>query len=388
LLDRPYAFLSVISQNIGKGGESFEVKSLFDCTHLAGLLMKNRFIRSATRDGLADDYGRMTDELLNTYEDLAKGGVGTIITGHAYVTDIEKSKMPFQMGIYDDSFIDDYIELTDLVHKYNANIILQLNCVGSQTLAGNADKLIWGPSSVRDMASQIKPKEMEIDEILFLQDAFADAALRAKKAGFDGVQIHAAHGYILSKFLSPFYNRRPDDYGGAIENRARMLLETYSAIRRKVGSEYLVLIKLNCEDYMQQGFTFEECRYVCQQLAELGVDAIEISGGNSSSIYNLGPIRKIAPGHAPYFLTHAANIALEVNVPIILVGGNRDISSLTNILNSTPISYFSLSRPLICENDLVNRWQSGNLVHAKCTSCCKCVGLEKTVCILNVPKRQ
>jgi 2,4-dienoyl-CoA reductase-like NADH-dependent reductase (Old Yellow Enzyme family) len=359
------------------------IKTVFEPTNLGGMYLKNRIFRSATRFGLADADGRVTREMLNAYERLAIGGVGTIITGHSYVTDIEKSKMPYQKGIYDDSFIEEYQELTSMVHKYDTNIIMQLNCVGSQTVAVNAGKLIWGPSAVADSVSKIKPKEMVVEEILFLQDAFGDAALRVKKAGFDGVQIHAAHGYVLSKFLSPYYNRRQDEYGGTIENRAKMVLETYSAIRRKVGQDYPVIIKLNCEDYMLQGFTFEDCRYVCHQLTEMGIDAIEISGGNNSSISNMGPIRKIVPGEEPYFLTSAADIALDVDVPIILVGGIRDVASMENILNHTYIRYFSLSRPLLCESDLVKRWQSGNQIRAKCTSCCKCTGLERTVCILN-----
>ncbi|MFZ2950258.1 MAG: NADH:flavin oxidoreductase, partial [Desulfuromonadaceae bacterium] len=233
------------------------MKSLFDQTCFAGLHLKNRFIRSATRDGLADDRGQVTQELLRVYENLAKGGVGTIITGHAYVTDVEQSKQPRQMGIYDDSLIDGYKLLTEAVHQHAVNIILQISCVGAQTYGGGNERLLWGPSAIEDVATKIVPKEMSGEEIRFLQNAFADAALRAKKAGFDGVQIHAAHGYVLSKFLNPCYNRRTDQYGGGIDNRARMLFETYAAIRQKVGSAFPVLIKINSSDFMDQGMTFE-----------------------------------------------------------------------------------------------------------------------------------
>lgn len=361
------------------------MKSLFDQTEFAGMKLKNRFIRSATYDGLADERGHMTEELFKVYENLAKGGVGTIITGLTFVTDLDKSN-PRQMGIYDDSFIDEYHKLTELSHSYDANIILQIVCVGSQTSPKESGKVIWGPSSIEDLGYKTTPEEMTTQEILLVQTAFADAALRAKKAGFDGVQIHAAHGYLLSKFLTPYYNRRTDGYGGSIENRARMVLETYQAIREKVGPEYPILIKINSEDYMSQGMTFEECKYVCKKLVELGINAIEISGGSFSSRPNEGPVRMITPEMESYFKLYAAEIAQEIHVPVILVGGNRDFELMTGILNQTSIEYFALCRPLICESDLINRWQSGDLKHAKCVSCCKCFHPNGTSCIFNRQK--
>lgn len=355
------------------------MKSLFDQTQFAGMKLKNRFVRSATYDGFADERGHMTKELFQVYENLAKGGVGTIITGLTPVTHLEQS-YPGQMGIYDDSFIDEYQKLTEMSHGYNANIILQLVSLGSQTSSG---KVMWGPSSIEDLSYKTTPKEMTAQDILLLQTAFADAALRAKKAGFDGVQMHVAHGYLLSKFLTPYYNRRTDGYGGSIENRARIVVETYQAIREKVGSEYPVLIKINSEDFMDQGMTFEECKYVCKILAALGVNAIEISGGNPSSRRNEGTIRKITSEQESYFKPYAAEIAQEINVPVILVGGNRDFELLTEILNQTQIEYFALCRPLICESDLINRWQGGDRKHAKCVSCTKCFRLGGTICIFN-----
>lgn len=357
------------------------MKSLFDQTPFAGIKMKNRFFRSATYDGLADERGHMTEELFQAYENLAEGGVGTIITGLTSVTDIEQS-IPRQMAIYDDSFINEYKKLTEMSHRYKANIILQIVCLGSQTSAG---KVMWGPSSIEDLGYKTTPDEMTPPEILLIQSAFADAALRAKKAGFDGVQMHVAHGYLLSKFLTPYYNRRTDGYGGSIENRARMVVETYKSIREKVGPDYPVLIKINNEDYMDQGMTFEECKYVCRKLVELGVNAIEVSGGSFSSRRNEGPSRIIKSEQESYFKPYAAEIAQEINVPVILVGGNREFELMTEILNQTSIEYFALSRPLIRESNLINRWQSGDLDHSKCISCSKCFGSDGTSCVFNRP---
>lgn len=359
------------------------MKSLSDQTSIAGLHLKNRLVRSATRDGLADDRGHVTAALLERYIELARGGVGTIITGHAYVTEKEQSWRPGQMGIYNDSFIVDYQPLTAAVHAYDCRIILQLSCLGAQTFADVGGKLIWGPSPVADLATGIVPREMTRADIGFLQTAFAAAALRARAAGFDGVQIHAAHGYLHNKFLNPYYNRRTDEYGGCVDSRVRMLSETYAAMRNAVGDEYPLLVKVNCDDFQAGGMPFEECRQICRQLDAAGIDAIEISGGSLSSPHNFGPIRTNVSEHPSYFLRYAADIAERVAAPVLLVGGNRDFSSLTRVLNRTEIQLISLCRPLICQPDLVSRWLSGEDIKPMCTSCNQCLGLTKARCILN-----
>jgi 2,4-dienoyl-CoA reductase-like NADH-dependent reductase (Old Yellow Enzyme family) len=351
------------------------MKSLFDQTCIGSIHLKNRLIRSATGDHLALE-GHVTEEVLALYEDLAKGGVGTIITGFAKVLDFKK---PFfeMLSIHDDSFIGEYKKLTDMVHSYGTNIILQVVYCGSLTMQDAGEGEIWGPSPVEHLYTKFKPKEMTKEDISCLQKAFADAALRAKKAGFDGIQLHAAHGFLLSQFLSPYYNRRSDEYGGSIENRARMLLETCSAVREMVGSEYSILIKINNTDAMEQGMTFEDCKYVCKQLAQAGIDAIEISGN----------WMEFPPKQEFYFKEHAAEIAAENDIPIILVGGNRDYHSITATLNETSIDYFSFSRAFIAEPDFVKRWESGDTSKAKCISCNTCANLDGVgTCILNRAK--
>lgn len=357
------------------------MKSLFDETELAGMRLKNRFIRSATFERLADKNGHMTKRLYGIYGDLAKGGVGTIITGLTSVSDLE-NVYHGQAGIYDNTFIDEYQDLTGMVHRYNANIIVQLACNGSQaSVDANSGKAVWGPSPVEDLAFKNIPQEMTEREIVLVQKAFADAAERARKAGFDGVQIHAAHGFLLSKFLTPYYNRRTDQYGGNYADRSRMVLETYGAIRDRVGPDYPVLVKINSEDFFEQGMTFSDCKYVCRKLADLGIDAIEISGGSRSSRPNEGFDRIIPPEQESYYKKYASEVAQEIKTPVILVGGNRDVKAMTDILNNTAIEYFSLCRPLICESDLINRWEK-DTAPAKCISCNKCFSSEGTICIL------
>lgn len=368
------------------------MKSLFEKTTLKNIDMKNRFIRAAFWENLADDKGHMTPELFKVYEELAEGGVSTIITSYAFVTKDEQPN-PGMMGIYDDSFIAEYKELTDMVHKNNANIIMQLAYGGSQTGLTPPSKVILGPSAIENEVSKVTPKEATKEDLKFLVKSYVDAAIRVKKAGFDGVQLHVAHGYLLNQFLCPHYNQRTDEYGGSIENRARVIFEIYEEMRKAVGNDYPILLKINSEDCMEDGLTCEDSLYVSKKLAELGIDAIEVSGGTASDINvlnnNLSFARaKIATGKdkESYFKEYATKLAEEVDVPVILVGGNRHLDVMEDLLNNTKIEYFSLGRPLTCEPDLINRWVSGDTSKPKCASCNKCFSTPGNRCIFNIKK--
>ncbi|GAB6099338.1 NADH:flavin oxidoreductase [Halanaerocella petrolearia] len=359
------------------------MKNLFNTTELSGVELKNRFMRSATWENIASQEGYLTGELVEVYQNLAQGGVGTIITGYAFVIEDEQPN-PGMLGIYNDSFIDEYRELTELVHNEDSNIILQIAYGGSQTTYQPDNREIWGPSAVENLATGVTPTKMTKENIQELVDAFAKAGLRAKQAGFDGVEFHGAHGYLLSQFLTPYYNRRGDEYGGSIENRARIIFEVYEAIREKVGKDYPILIKINCDDFMEEGLTFTESKYVCEELAKKGVDAIEISGGSGSARDGKGASRtKIKTSEdESYFRDYAAQVASEVDVPIILVGGNRSFEVMNDILENTEIDYFSLSRPLLAEPNLINRWKSEDKSKAKCISCNQCFSGSNNNCVV------
>jgi 2,4-dienoyl-CoA reductase-like NADH-dependent reductase (Old Yellow Enzyme family) len=367
------------------------MKTIFDKTKLLNMSMKNRFFRGALWEALADDKGHMTSELSYIYEELAKGGVGTIITGYAFVTENEQPN-PNMMGIYDDSFIQEYKEFTDKIHSYDTNIIMQIVYGGFMTGFNVDERTIWGPSTMQNEVTGTWAKEITKDEIKYLVNAFANAALRVKKSGFDGVEIHAGHGYLLSQFLSPYYNKRVDEYGGSIENRGRIMFEVYEAMREKVGEGFPILIKLNCDDYIKEaGLTQEDSLYVAKKLANLGINAIEVTGGNESVQgvldNNLGPARTkivISKDRESYFKDYAANLAEIVDTPIILIGGNRHLEVMEDLLNKTKIKYFSLARPLTAEPDLINRWASGDRKKPKCVSCNKCYVTEGKRCILNI----
>lgn len=348
------------------------MKTLFDKTSIGSMKLKNRIIRSASGDQFAVN-GHMTERDLKVYEELAKGGVGTIVTGLTSILASDNA-LPEAFGIYDDSFIPEFKKLTDMVHEHNTNIILQLVHYGSNITNETNHKRALAPSVVKHISSKVIPEEITKEEIKHIQKAFADAAIRAKKAGFDGVQLHSAHGFLLSQFLTPYYNRRSDEYGGTIENRSRMLMETYSSVRKAVGNEYPIFVKINCTDGMDKGITFEGFKHTCKHLTNLGVDAIEVSG--DWYLYN--------PEDEFYFRDYAERIADEDGAPVILVGGNRDYNTMIEILNETSIKYFSMCRPLIAEPNLINRWESGEINNAKCLSCNGCIepGHEGR-CILN-----
>jgi len=363
------------------------MKELFEKTSINGLELKNRFIRSATWERMADDKGHLTDRLLNVYEKLADGGAAAIITGYAFVIEDEQPNARM-MGIYNDSFIEEYKKLTDAVHKRGSKIILQIVYGGSFTWYNTAERVIWGPSAVTNKVSNVTPKEMTLEEIKILIEAFGDAALRAKKSGFDGVEIHGAHSYLLNMFLSPFFNVREDEYGGSAENRARIIYDIYDNSRAKVGKEFPILIKLNCSDFMgDKGFTFDDCKEICRNLAAKGIDAIEISGG---PVFRAPKPEKDPSGFPEesigkesYFAAYAKEIAQTVDVPVILVGGNRSVETMENLLNDSSAVYFSISRPLLSEPDLINKWSRDRNYKPRCVSCNKCFDENGNTCYLD-----
>ncbi|MFW2366491.1 MAG: NADH:flavin oxidoreductase [Desulforhopalus sp.] len=371
-----------------RDGKSVAIKKLSDNTCLKNVHLKNRFIRSATWERLATVDGRMSDRLFAIYEELARGQVGLIITSYTFVRQDEQPN-PNMLGIYDDRALSGYRQLTDMVHGHGSAIVMQLVYGGTQTMYQTEKRTIWGPSAVAEMATSVVAKAMDVREIRELVMAFGDAGVRAQDAGFDGVQLHAAHGYLLGQWLSPYHNRRTDGYGGSIVNRARIIVEVYEEIRRRCGEQFLVMIKINCEDFVPGGATFDDCRYVCGQLAQKGIDLVEISGGIlAAEEKNRWARPELSSGEEEgYFAPYAAQLAAEIDVPVALVGGLKSFEVMERLLAETPISYFSMCRGLMTEPDLVRRWlEGGDLSRAKCISCNKCRDPEGNICIFHRKK--
>ncbi|MFA8436899.1 MAG: NADH:flavin oxidoreductase [Marinifilaceae bacterium] len=365
-------------------------KSIFESSKFANLELKNRLWRSATWLNLADERGYLTPQLMARYEELARGGVGTIITGYAHILEDEQPNGGM-MGIYSDEFVEDYKPFVKRIHELGAKLIMQVCYGGSSTRYWPEDRIIWGPSAVKNPAYGVTPQEMTQADINTVIDAYAQSARRVKEAGFDGVQLHAAHSYLYSQFLTPFFNRRTDAYGGPIENRARIIFETLEAVRKEVGPDYPVLIKMHStDDWGNLGLTVEESLWVAKELEKQGITAIEFSGGNPV-VNDKGAIRtKIQKKREmqAYFFKATKQISEELSIPVISVGGHRNMEYMEQILNDSKISYISLSRTLHSEPDLPNKWKEDPKHEPRCVSCAKCWAPGGNVCILDRRKQE
>lgn len=345
------------------------MKKISDPIRIGTLQLKNRIVRSATLEAGGADDGEMNDLLGNVYTDLAKGGVGLIITGMMGVGP-NSCAYPGMTRIYGKTFGTEFRKIADSVHQYGAKIAVQLGQCGARVVVLETREHPYCPSDHADAAGNVATA-MTKEEIARVVEDFGTAAAICKASGADAVEIHAAHGYLLSEFLSPYFNKREDEYGGSIENRCRIVKEVYASVRAHVGEDFPVLIKINYEDLVQPGLTGAECLFVCQQLEALGIDAIEISTGLAESMDSL-PFQRPKSPTAGTFTQGALKIAAGVSIPVISVGGYRTIEGIEAVLNEGSLAAISMSRPLICEPNLVTRWLSGDTRKAKCVSCNKC----------------
>jgi len=341
---------------------------LFETTTLKNMTLSNRFVRSASWEGMANKDGSCTHGLINMMTQLARGGVGLIITGHAYVRK-DGQAGPWQLGVYSDQLIEGLTEMTEAVHKENGKIVMQLAHAGCQAPFALTGLEPLAPSVMENQEGS-SCREMTQTDISKVIEVFARGAVRAKQAGFDGVQIHAAHGYLLSQFLSPFFNKRTDEYGGTIENRTRVVLEVIEGIRASVGHDFPVLIKINSEDFLDKGLAVDDMLHAAALFEQAGIDAIELSGGTAYSGRRI-PVRiaKIDTEEKEAFYSAAAKRYKErITVPLMLVGGIRSYEVAERLVDKGIADYISLCRPLIREPDLINRWKQGDTSKATCLS--------------------
>ncbi|MDD5698480.1 MAG: NADH:flavin oxidoreductase [Victivallaceae bacterium] len=344
---------------------------LFEQNCLAGIQLRNRSVRSATYEGLATEDGLVTPELVAAMEKLAAGEVGLIISGHAYVS-LEGKASSRKLAIDRDECIPGLAHLARAVHAAGGRIVVQLAHAGAQALDGS---IAVGPSPIKKAMGETICRALTVMEIEHLAGAFAAAALRSREAGFDGVQLHAAHGYLLSEFLSPYFNRRTDAYGGGIAGRSTLIVEILRLIKEKCGADYPVMIKINSEDFIKNGLTRKDCLAACAIFEKNGIDAIEFSGGAMESRKGCEPIRKgdLQPDDLPYYFEAAKAYKQQLKVPLILVGGIRYYETAAKLLADGNCDYAAFCRPLIREPELMKRWRSGDTSRAKCISCNLCM---------------
>ncbi len=346
--------------------------SLFEAAPIGSLELNNRMIRSATWEGMCEKDGRPTQRLIDCYQNLAKGGIGLIITGYSFVRPDGKQN-PWSIGIHTDEFEKEFKQLTKAVHAANGKIVIQLVHAGGLARPNETGLPKVAPSPIKGKVPKHTPKELTGLEIEDITDCFARASRRAKKWGFDGVQIHGAHGYLVNQFLSPLTNKRTDAYGGSLENRTRFLMDIYEKTRAQVGSTYPVFIKLNVDDHVENALQKEEGIKVCKRLSDCGINAIEVSSGSPAS-GEKGPARiKInSPDKEAYNLELAKAVKKQVSCPVISVGGFRSLEISQKAVEDDKIDFIALARPLIREPDLAVKWQTRTTDIAECISCNKC----------------
>jgi 2,4-dienoyl-CoA reductase-like NADH-dependent reductase (Old Yellow Enzyme family) len=345
-----------------------------------GLLkLPNRLVRSATWDPSILRQRKMNNETIALYRRVAAGGVGMIITGDfSAVPDgslDENGGSPGDFS-YNDVRIEGYDDLIAAVRRVapDCKIIAQIS----------AEYPNVSPSGVISPFAKKAPKVLSTGQIGTLIQRFIVSIEGAMNDGFDGVQFHAAHGGLLSQFMSPYNNRRTDAYGGSVQNRVRLVNEIVSGARARVGG-FPILIKLNCTDYVDGGIDFDNFPEFVMEVEKAGVDAIEVSGGlrdclvRSEEELGFPPVyppesqtRIALPERQSYFLKFVEG--LDLQIPVILVGGNRDVERLESTVRQGVVDFISLCRPLISEPELPNRWRAGQGKScAECTSCNSCI---------------
>ncbi len=346
------------------------MSALFEPATLHTLELKNRFVRSATWTGTASPKGETTDEMISRMVALARGGVGLVVTGHTFVSPEGQASFK-QAAIFDDGFVDGLKRLTEKVHECGGKIALQIAHAGMYPAEG-APSPSLSVSKIEDKTDEVM-RAMSLDDIRRIREAFVSAAVRAERAGFDAVELHSAHGYLLSQFLSPYFNKRTDEYGGDIEGRARIHGEIIRGIRDSLGDRFPVLVKMNGKDYVDGGLLPEEAAEAASRFEEAGASAVEVSGGFLRNVkYSPSRMGINSEKKEAYFQEEARTVKRRVGIPVILVGGIRSLHVAETMVETSVADFIALSRPLVCEPDLVMRWQGGDVRPSLCRSDNRC----------------
>ncbi len=385
---------------------------LFTPLVIGNLSITGRIIKTATSETRATADGFATQQQIDFYLPMAKGGVPLIITGNIY-TSFDGKSTPLQMGADDDAKIPALKRLVDSTNVHGTKMFAQLNHAGRQVIPSYAGVPgAVSASSVKDLTTGTRPRALTVAEIERIVQEFADAAVRCKKAGFDGVQIHAGHGYLVNQFLTPYTNERTDDYGGSFENRLRFLRDLYRAIRARVGKDYPVIIKLNGSDYLplRAGLKTPELVKIAMAMEQEGIDAVEVSVGQyesgfpmvrgtfgrclrntlSGGVRHLSLWRRIAfnlfwplmalvfnflfKGREGFNLHYARQFKQALSIPVICVGGFVSREAMQAAIEQGQCDAVSVGRAFIADPLLYRHLRDGTS-GPRCVHCNACVGL-------------
>ncbi|QYA40310.1 NADH:flavin oxidoreductase/NADH oxidase family protein [Macrococcoides caseolyticum] len=331
------------------------VEKLFEPLELSnGVTIKNRLYKGAMSEGMADDNHRPTEALVNAYQRWADGGIGMALTGNVMV-DRRYLGEPGNVVVEDERNLDILKRWAEAGKRNNSHIWMQINHPGKQSPKSVSQQPV-APSAIPingDTGSGFNPpREMTLNEIKETIERFVTTAVIAKKAGFTGVQIHGAHGYLVSQFLSARDNRRFDEYGGTLDKRMKFLVEIYTGMREALGKDFPISLKINSTDFSDKGFSLEDSITVIKKMDELGIDHIEISGGDYEKPKMMGD------GEV-YFLDYAKKVSEKVEVPISVIGGFRRQQSMVDAITETNVSMIGIGRPLVLNPELPNQLREG-----------------------------
>ncbi len=343
------------------------MQGVFDTLKMNQLILDNRFIRSATMDSMAKD-GIVTEPEIEMYQELGRGGIGLIISHGLYPTK-EGQCSPGQLGVDSDETIKSLSRLVKAVHQEGGKIAAQILHGGWMCNPNVTGLPPVGPSKLIHPGSGLQVRQFSSEEINELVNNYAQAAARIIEAGFDAVQLHGAHSWLISAFLSPVTNQRQDEWGGSLENRARFVREIYRSIRKVTGPDYPILIKLGLLDYHPQGKSLSEGIEVARLLQQDGFDAIEVSEGLEQDFFH--HIRREAV--SPYYIEECRQAKKALSLPIVLVGGMRNLKDIQQVVDEGIADAVSLCRPFIHNPYLVRDFRNGILNKSACTSCNKCM---------------
>jgi 2,4-dienoyl-CoA reductase-like NADH-dependent reductase (Old Yellow Enzyme family) len=336
------------------------------------LRIKNRFVRSATMDNMANN-GMVTDAQVDLYRNLALGEVGLIISHGIAPSRIGRTG-PGQLGAFADEHIKSLKRLTDVVHANGSKVAAQFLHAGWQSNPEFIGRAPVGPSDTVHPSKGTLIKGLSQDEVYQEIETIVQSGRRIVESGFDGIQLHGAHSWMISAFLSPATNKRQDDFGGSAEKRANFVVQIFKGLRQMAGPNYPIFIKLGLKDYHPEGKSLEEGLKIAQIFEKLGMDCIEISEG-----MEIDGGHHIRPGAiTPYYLDECRAARQALKLPLILVGGFRQLKDIEQVLKEDITDAVSLCRPFVMDPYLVKKFREGTATQSDCISCGGCSGMKTT----------